>query len=50
MIKLLLKKLGDLRASSPEIFKGINITFTKKGQSDGCNKAWKNDPEFRKLI
>jgi len=43
------KKLGDLRASSPEIFKGINITFTKKGQSD-ANKAWKNDPEFRKFF
>ena len=43
------KKLGDLRASSPEIFKGINITFTKKGQGD-WNKAWKNDPEFRKFF
>ena len=43
------KKLGDLRASSPEIFKGINITFTKKGQGD-WNKAWKNDSEFRKFF
>ena len=43
------KKLGDLRASSPEIFKGINIAFTKKGQGD-WNKAWKNDPEFRKFF
>jgi hypothetical protein len=43
------KKLSDLRASSPEIFKNVNITFTKKGQSD-ANKAWKNDPEFRKFF
>ena len=43
------KKLGDLRASSPEIFKNIKITFTKKGQSD-ANKAWQNDPEFRKFF
>jgi len=43
------KKLGDLRASSPEIFKGINITFTKKGQG-AWNKAWENDPEFRKFF
>ena len=43
------KKLGDLRASSPEIFKGINITFTKKGQGD-WNKAWKNDSEFRNFF
>ena len=43
------KKLGDLRASSPEIFKNINITFTTKGQGN-WNKAWKNDPEFRKFF
>lgn len=43
------KKLGDLRASSPEIFKNIKITFTTKGQSD-ANKAWQNDPEFRKFF
>jgi hypothetical protein len=43
------KKLGDLRASSPEIFKNVKITFTTKGQSD-WNKAWKNDPEFRKFF
>ncbi len=43
------KKLGDLRASSPEIFKNVNITFTTKGQGD-WNKAWKNDPEFRKFF
>ena len=43
------KKLSDLRAASPEIFKGVKIEYKTRGQSD-ANKAWKNDPEFRKFF
>ena len=43
------KKLGSLRTSNPEIFKDINIEYSIKGQGD-WNKAWKNDPEFRKFF
>jgi len=43
------KKLGDLRLSNPSIFEGIDIEYSVKGQGD-WNKAWKNDPEFRKFF
>ena len=43
------KKLSDLRAASPKIFKGVKIEYKTRGQSD-ANKAWKNDPEFRKFF
>ena len=43
------KKLGSLRKSNPEIFKGIDIEYSIKGQGD-WNKAWENDPEFRKFF
>ena len=43
------KKLSDLRAASPEIFSGIKIEYKTRGQGD-WNKAWKNDPEFRKFF
>ena len=42
-------KLSDLRRVSPEIFKGVKIEYKTRGQSD-ANKAWKNDPEFRKFF
>src|SRR6056300_361982 len=43
------KKLGDLRKSNPQIFEGIDIQYSIKGQGD-WNKAWENDPEFRKFF
>lgn len=43
------KKLGSLRTSNPEIFKDIDIEYSIKGQGD-WNKAWENDPEFRKFF
>ena len=43
------KKLSDLRAASPEIFSGIKIEYKTRGQGD-WNKAWENDPEFRKFF
>ena len=43
------KKLSDLRAASPEIFKDVKIEYKTRGQSD-ANKAWKNDSEFRKFF
>ena len=42
-------KLSDLRRSNPEIFKNIKITYTIAGTGP-WNKAWKNDPEFRKFF
>jgi hypothetical protein len=42
-------KLSDLRRINPEIFKGVKIEYKTRGQSD-ANKAWKNDPEFRKFF
>ena len=42
-------KLSDLRRVSPEIFKGVKIEYKTRGQS-AANKAWKNDPEFRKFF
>ena len=42
-------KLSDLRRSNPEIFKDIKINYSIAGQSD-ANKAWRNDPEFRKFF
>jgi len=42
-------KLSDLRRSNPEIFKDIKIDYSIAGQSD-ANKAWRNDPEFRKFF
>jgi len=43
------KQLGNLRASNPEIFKDIKIDYSIKGQGP-WNKAWENDPEFRKFF
>ena len=43
------KKLGDLRKSNPQIFEGIDIQYSIKGQGP-WNKAWDNDPEFRKFF
>ena len=43
------KKLGDLRKNNPQIFEGIDIQYSIKGQGD-WNKAWENDPEFRKFF
>ena len=43
------KKLGDLRKSNPQIFEGIDIQYSIKGQGP-WNKAWENDPEFRKFF
>ena len=43
------KKLGDLRLNNPEIFKDIDVEYSIKGQGD-WNKAWENDPEFRKFF
>ena len=43
------KKLSDLRAANPEIFKDIKIEYKTRGQGD-WNKAWENDPEFRKFF
>lgn len=43
------KKLGDLRLNNPEIFKGIDVEYSIKGQGP-WNKAWDNDPEFRKFF
>ena len=43
------KKLGDLRKSNPQIFEGIDIQYSIKGQGP-WNKAWDNDPEFKKFF
>ncbi len=43
------KKLGDLRKSNPQIFEGIDIQYSIKGQGP-WNKAWDNDSEFRKFF
>ena len=43
------KKLGDLRKSNPQIFEGIDIQYSIKGQGP-WNKAWDNDPEFREFF
>ena len=43
------KILASLRENNPNLFKGTNIVYTIKGQGP-WNKAWENDPEFRKFF
>ena len=43
------KVLASLRENNPNLFKGTNIVYTIKGQGP-WNKAWENDPEFRKFF
>ena len=43
------KKLSALRKHNPKLFEGIEITYTTAGQGP-WNKAWKEDPEFRKFF
>jgi hypothetical protein len=43
------KVLASLRENNPNLFKGTNVVYGIKGQG-AWNKAWENDPEFRKFF
>ena len=43
------KVLASLRENNPNLFKGTNVVYGIKGQGP-WNKAWENDPEFRKFF